>query len=265
MKKPLLTLVKVGGAVLEKEDSRKELLQKFAALDGPKVLIHGGGREASQLSEELGRPAELIEGRRITDDFQLKVAVMVYAGAVNKQVVAELQSLECQAIGLSGADGNLIQAVKRPVGDIDYGWVGDIIGVNATLLQVLLQEGYSPVLCALTHNGEGNLLNTNADTIASEVAGALQKHFSVRLLYCFEHAGVLAKLSDPDSLFPELWESELNQLLQQKIVHAGMKPKLHTGFKACQQGVEEVWIGNQQMLQNGPVKGTRLRTKSIPE
>lgn len=265
MKKPLLTLVKVGGAVLEKEDNRKELLQKFAALDGPKVLVHGGGREASKLSEELGRPAQLIEGRRITDDFQLKVAVMVYAGAVNKQVVAELQSMECQAIGLSGADGNLIQAVKRPVAEIDYGWVGDILSVDATLLQLLLQEGYSPVLCALTHNGQGNLLNTNADTIASEVAAALQQHFSVRLLYCFEHAGVLAKLSDPQSLFTELWEAELDPLLEQKIVHAGMTPKLHTGFKACHQGVEEVWIGNEQMLQNGPIKGTRLRTKSLAE
>ena len=265
--KKKLNLVKVGGALLENNQSRKELLKHFAQLQGPKVLVHGGGREASRLAEQLGQPSQLIDGRRITDAFQLKIAVMVYAGAVNKQVVAELQSEACNALGLSGADGNLIRAQKRPVKDIDYGWVGDIEEVNASFLLPLLEQEISPVICALTHDGQGQLLNTNADTIASYLAIALSEHFELRLMYCFEHAGVLANRNDPSSFFPEIWEDQVHDLVEKKIVSEGMRPKLHNGFNACRGGVQEVWIGSSTMLNSPNPTGTRLqvkRTKQVP-
>lgn len=256
-----LNLIKVGGALLENDQARQEFLKRFAQLPEPKVLVHGGGREASRLAEQLGQPSQLVDGRRITDAFQLKIAVMVYAGGVNKQVVAELQSEGCNALGLSGADGNLIRAHKRPVKAIDYGWVGDIEEVNASFLTALLESNISPVICALTHDGQGQLLNTNADTIASHLAIALAQHYKLRLIYCFEHPGVLANLRDPSSLYPEIWEHQLPDLVEKKIVAEGMRPKLHNGFDACRGGVQEVWIGNTEILSSPAPKGTRLQVR----
>ena len=258
MKKPTIHIVKVGGALLEDAPQRKALLDHFASLKGLKVLVHGGGREATALADQLGSPARLIEGRRITDAGQLRIALMVYAGRVNKQLVADLQAQSCQALGLSGADGDLIRAIKRPVGEIDFGWVGDVQKVNTPFLTQLLEWGLCPVICALTHDGEGQMLNTNADTIASAIACALSSTHETRLMYCFELPGVLRTMEDKDSVIPQIDEEELPVLLSQGIISKGMLPKLQAGFQACRAGVGSVQIGNFTMLAGTRSAGTRL-------
>ncbi len=246
--KPVLSIVKIGGAFLEEAGLVESFTSAFASLEGPKILVHGGGQRATQLSRRLGVEPRVVDGRRITDAASLEVAVMVYAGWANKTLVAKLQSLGCNALGVSGADAGLIRARKRPAGEIDYGFVGDIDEVNASGIADLLAAGVVPAFCALTHDGQGQLLNTNADTIASELAVALSGQFTTRLLYCFEKAGVLRDVSDPASVIPRIDAAAYADMRANGQVAAGMIPKLHNCFQALEKGVGQVFIGAPEML-----------------
>ena len=252
-----LSIVKVSGNIIENEAILLPFLQDFADLTGPKILVNGGGKKASQWAERLGIPVQINAGRRITDTDTLELITGIYAGQVNKSIVATLQGLECNAIGLSGADGNAIQAIKRPVAAIDYGWVGDVQSVNSVFFAQLLNQGLSPICCALTHDGKGQLLNTNADTIASQLAVALSKRFEVSLYYCFEQRGVLQSLEDPDSLIENIDSKKYEELLDQKIIHQGMLPKMKNAFNALNQGVSKVAIGKSEMISSS-IKHTSI-------
>ncbi|KAA6348871.1 Acetylglutamate kinase [termite gut metagenome] len=247
----LLTIVKAGGKIVENADSLQSFLKDFARISGHKLLIHGGGRSATQLAERLGIPSQMVDGRRITDEETLKVVTMVYAGLVNKNIVAQLQALNIDAIGLTGVDMNLISAVKRPVQTIDYGFVGDVQHVNSLALKYLLDQNYLPVLAPITHNGKGVLLNTNADTIASETAKALAYDFNVRLIYCFEKKGVLSNENDENSTISTLNKEEFLQYKAAGIIHAGMIPKLENAFEAIASGVKEVIITRASDIHTG--------------
>jgi len=252
-----LTIIKVGGKVVEDESSLHQLLKDFSRIAGNKILVHGGGRAATNIADKLGIKSNMVEGRRITDEETLKVVTMVYAGLVNKGIVAKLQALGTNAIGLTGADMNIIEAVKRPVQDIDYGYVGDVVGVNAGTLAQLISDGVIPVVAPLTHDGEGQLLNTNADTIASELAVSLSSYFEVRLIYCFEKKGVLADENDENSLISLLSSTEFEEMKEEGVIFGGMIPKLFNGFNAMKQGVNSVIITNPSAL-GGGFGGTRL-------
>lgn len=241
---PMTSILKIGGNVLASPELLAQALQYFISLPSPAILVHGGGKEASQLATQLGIVPKMVDGRRITDAPTLKVVTMVYAGLVNKRLVAQLQALGCNAIGLSGADGNLIRAHQRPVGIIDYGFAGDIDIINTQTLTSLLSAGLSPVCCAITHNQRGQLLNTNADTIASTLAQALAPTTEVSLQYCFEKAGVLKDADKDDSVIPFLPYSHYQQLKEKGNIHSGMIPKLDNAFAALQAGAQEVIIGN---------------------
>ena len=237
-----LHIVKLGGGLLESSENIKTALSSFHALSGHKIFVHGGGSQASALCEKLGIEPKMHNGRRITDDDTLEVAVMVYAGLANKTVVAGLQKLGTNAIGLTGADANLIQADKRVVQDIDYGWAGDIRSVNTANLKALLSIGLSPVFCAITHDQNGQLLNTNADTIAATVASALAADYEVHLHYCFGHAGVLKDVKDENSVIPTIQVGEVDELHHKGIIADGMLPKLQNAVMALQHGVQAVTI-----------------------
>lgn len=252
-----LTIVKVGGKIVEDSASLNTLLKDFALLVGQKILIHGGGRSATALAEKLGIETKMEDGRRITDAEMLKVVTMVYAGLINKDIVARLQTLRLDAIGLTGADMNLILSEKRPVKEIDYGFVGDIKAINAPALLELLQQDYVPVLAPLTHDGKGNLLNTNADTIAGETAKAMALHFNVRLIYCFEKKGVLMNEADEDSVIPFLDAKLFKQYKEEGVIRDGMIPKLENAFQALATGVKEVIITRASDINTG--KGTFIR------
>lgn len=214
-------------------------------------MVHGGGRRVTELGRQLGIASQLIGGRRITDAASLELAVMVYGGLVNKGIVAQLQGLSCNAIGMSGADGNAIYAHKRPVKEIDYGLVGDVDGINAETVSKLLESGFTPVFCALTHDGKGQLLNTNADTIASEMAIGMSGLFETTLYYCFENKGVLRDKEDQDSVISHIDRHSYTELLKHKIIDEGMLPKLENCFHALHQNVSRVCIGNSTMLSPG--------------
>lgn len=251
-----LKIVKIGGNVIDDEAALSRFLTDFAALSGPKILVHGGGKLATQMAEQLGLPQTLLHGRRVTDADTLRIAVMVYAGWINKRIVAGLQAVHCSALGLCGADGNVLRAVKRPVADIDYGWVGDITpeGVNATWLQVILDQGFTPVFSAVTHDGKGHLLNTNADTIAATLAVAMGRQRPTDLLLCFEKKGVLRDVNDPNSLLPSIASAEWPPLKESGLVHSGMLPKLDNAFNAVRQGVASVrilWSGDLSQVEGG--------------
>ena len=252
-----LTIVKVGGNVVEEEASLKSLLKDFSRIAGYKVLVHGGGKTATILSEKLGIESKLVEGRRVTDEDTLKVVTMVYAGLVNKNIVAGLQALGNNAIGLTGADLNIILASKRPVGEIDYGFVGDIKFVNYQSLNELLNSGAVPVMAPITHDGRGQLLNTNADTIASELAVAMCFDYDVRLIFCFEKSGVLMNEADPTSKINEINPTLFEELKKSGVVSGGMIPKLSDGFAALNRGVGVVVITNPTGISEG-LRGTRL-------
>lgn len=247
-----LTLVKVGGGIVEDAASLSNLLDKFAKIEGLKVLVHGGGRSATKIAEQLGIQQTMIGGRRITDAETLKVVTMVYAGLVNKNIVAQLQARGVNALGLTGADMNVIVSHKRPIKkvkmedgttqDVDYGYVGDIDKVNSELLADLIAKGVVPVLSPIGHDTQGNLLNTNADTIASEAAIALAKHFDVTLMFCFEKRGVLSNPDDDDSVIPSITASDFPRLVEEGVVSGGMLPKLENSFSAIASGVSEVVI-----------------------
>jgi acetylglutamate kinase len=238
-----LFIVKIGGNVLDNKTYLDQFLRDFSSIKQSKILIHGGGKIATRLGEKLGIESKYINGRRITDAETIDLVTMVYGGLVNKQLVARLQQLGCNAVGLTGADGNLIKAVKRPVKDIDYGFVGDIKteDVNVSLLQTLLSVGGVPVLAPLTHT-DGFMLNTNADTIASTLAIALSVLFSVRLIYCFEKRGVLMDVNNDESVITSLPESKYQSLLAQHVLADGILPKLENAYSSIHQGVKEVLI-----------------------
>ena len=252
MNKSVVTIYKIGGGIIDEAVELRKFLGLLAQTSGLKILVHGGGKGASTMLRELGLTPQLINGRRVTDAATLDIVTMFYAGKTNKQVVAELQKLGVNALGLSGADGNAIRGVKRPVKDIDYGFVGDLepASVDANLLQQLLAAGLTPVLCPIIHDGQGQLLNTNADTIASAVAVALARTYTVRLHYCFEKNGVLRDVADEQSVIPEIDATTYAELKQQGIIADGMLPKLENAFAALNQGVSQVIIGHARNIGN---------------
>lgn len=239
---PSLTLIKVGGKIVEEASSLQRLLTDFAAISGHKLLVHGGGRSATRIAEQLGIESRMVDGRRITDAETLRVVTMVYGGLVNKNIVAGLQARGVNALGLTGADMDVIRSVKRPVKDIDYGYVGDVERVDARLLGDLIARGVVPVMAPLTHDGAGNLLNTNADTIASETARALAARFDVRLVYCFEKKGVLRDPDDEDSVIPSLNRRSFEALTADGTIAGGMIPKIENALAAIEAGVKRVII-----------------------
>ncbi|MEH0154307.1 acetylglutamate kinase [Limibacter armeniacum] len=249
-----VSVIKIGGNIIDNEQECAAFLKQFAELKGAKILIHGGGKIASEMGTRLGIQPNMVNGRRITDADTLEVVTMVYGGLVNKNLVASLQALGCNSLGLTGADGNLITAIKRPVGEIDYGFAGDVTGVNTEVLEALLNANFIPVVAPLTHNQQGQLLNTNADTIATELAKALaSKGYEVSLRYCFDKPGVMLDLSDPNSLVTEMNTSLYEQLKKQGVIAAGMIPKLHNAFDATNAGVTNVYMGlAENLLQEKP-------------
>jgi acetylglutamate kinase len=252
-----LTLIKVGGKIVEEEESLRRLLHDFAGIEGCKLLVHGGGRSATQLASRLGVETKMVNGRRITDLEMLKIVTMVYGGLVNKNIVAGLQALEVNALGLTGADMNLICSDKRPVKEIDYGYAGDVKTVNAACLVSLLQQHIVPVLAPLTHDKQGHLLNTNADTIAGETAKALAPYFDVALIFCFEKRGVLKDENNDNSVIPELTAELVKQYVQEGIIQGGMVPKLENAFEAVRSGVKEVIITHASEINKN--SGTRIK------
>lgn len=245
-----LTVIKVGGKIVEEEATLKSLLERFSKVDGKKVLVHGGGRSATALATKLGIESKMVDGRRITDAETLKVVTMVYAGLVNKNIVANLQSLGLNALGLTGADMNYMRSDKRPVKTVDYGFVGDVKEVNASLLADLISKDVVPVLAPLTHDKKGNLLNTNADTIAGEAAKALAQYFDVTLIYCFEKKGVLRDENDDDSVIAEINPQLFQEYVEKGIIQGGMIPKLENSFAAINAGVSKVVITKADELGN---------------
>jgi acetylglutamate kinase len=249
--KKKLSIVKIGGNVIENKDELSNFVQLFCDLKGPKILVHGGGKRATQIGEKLGIKTQMSGGRRITNDESLEVVVMVYAGLVNKNIVALLQANGCNAIGLSGADGNCIKAHKRLVKDIDYGYAGDIDKVDDRVISDLLKAGLIPVFCAITHDEKGQLLNTNADTIASEIAIGMSKDFETTLYYCFEKKGVLEEITEEDSVIKHIDAEIYQQLLEKGVIARGMLPKLENCFHALNKNVCRVCIGDTGMLMDG--------------
>lgn len=237
-----LTLIKVGGKIVEEPDTLQQLLRDFSSIEGHKVLVHGGGRSATKIASQLGIESQMVNGRRITDAEMLKVVTMVYGGLVNKNIVAGLQALQVNALGLTGADMDIMRSDKRPVKDVDYGFVGDVKEVNADVLASLIQQGIVPVLAPLTHDKQGHMLNTNADTIAGEAAKALAKYFDVTLMFCFEKKGVLLNEDDDESVIPEIDRASFQKYVAEGIIQGGMIPKLENAFQAIDAGVKEVII-----------------------
>jgi acetylglutamate kinase len=257
-----LSVIKIGGNVIDNSEKLHQFLLDFTAIPGDKILIHGGGKIATELGVSLGVEAKMVDGRRITDIETLRVVTMVYAGLINKNMVAQLQAKGCNAIGLTGADGNVIKAVKRPVKDIDYGFVGDLdaSSVSSETLGSLLNAGLVPVFCAITHDGDAQLLNTNADTIASAVAVAMASTYDTSLIYCFEKRGVMRDIDDDNSLVTEIRMEQFETLKEEGVVSGGMIPKLHNAFEAIKSGVSTVYIGKADELPriSGNNFGTRL-------
>lgn len=257
-----LTVIKIGGNVIDDDTVLHSFLESFATLKGKKILVHGGGKLATRLAEQMGVKQQLVDGRRITDAETLKIVTMVYGGYVNKNIVARLQSLQCTALGLTGADMDLVPAIKRPLkNDIDYGFVGDLVpGADTQRWRWLLDSAVTPVMAPLTHDGLGQLLNTNADTIAQEIATLLSPFYKVQLIYLFEKRGVLLDAEQEDSVIPVINPVRYAQLKEENIVSAGMLPKLDNAFAALNNGVAQVIIGQSQQLSHiiAGTAGTRI-------
>lgn len=236
------TVVKVGGAVVEDEAQLSRLLSDFSAIEGRKVLVHGGGRRATAVAKALGIETKMVNGRRVTDESMLEVVTMVYGGLVNKNVVARLQACGVNALGLTGADIDVMRSHKRPVKDVDYGFVGDVERADGDKLSTLIEAGIVPVMAPLTHDGHGRMLNTNADTIASETAKALAKHYDVTLIYSFEKAGVLSNPDDNSSVIPTITRADFERYVADGTVAGGMIPKLENALAAIDAGVKRVNI-----------------------
>jgi acetylglutamate kinase len=243
-----LKIIKIGGNVISDKAKLAEALTDFAAIKTLKILVHGGGRKASELSKQMGIEPQMINGRRVTDEAALEIVTMVYSGLLNTQIVANLQALGCNAMGLNGADLNAIQTHKRVVKNVDYGFVGDVDFCNSELISELIYLGISPVFCAITHDKKGQLLNTNADTIASILAVSLSEYFEVELTYTFEKAGVLYDAADDNSLIPLITKSDYEQLKTDNIIFDGMIPKIDNAFLALENGVGLVAIGGTQFI-----------------
>lgn len=245
-----VAIVKIGGNIIDDASELRQFLSDFSKIEGYKILVHGGGKSATKMAESIGLVPQMIDGRRITDAAMLDVVVMVYAGQINKNIVAQLQANGTNAIGFSGADGNLIQSEKRNHPTIDYGFVGDVKKVNIPLLETLILGGIVPVFCAITHDKKGQLLNTNADTIASELAIALSEVFEVTLNYCFEKPGVLFDAEDDSSVIENINPELYAKLKAEKAIHSGMIPKLDNCFNSLSKGVQKIKIGHHRMLQD---------------
>ena len=260
-----LFIIKIGGNVIDDENNLADFLADFALIDAKKILVHGGGKIATKIGEQLGIASNYINGRRITDAATIDLVTMVYGGLVNKKIVAKLQSLHCNALGVTGADGNIIPATKRPVvNEIDFGFVGDVQteNIGTSNLELLLANHFTLVVAPLTHDGKGQILNTNADTVASSLAVALSKHYAVRLVYCFEKKGVLENVADNDSVIDLITKEKYQQLLVEKKLFDGILPKIDNAFAAIDCGVKEVLIGDaKDLLQNvtNHTKGTLIK------
>ena len=243
-----LTIIKVGGGILSERKLFKIFLENYSKIKGLKLLIHGGGVIASNYMIRLGIPVKMNDGRRITDSNTLDIAVMTYAGLINKNIVSILQKFNCNAIGLSGADANLITSKIRETKEIDYGLVGDIVSINDNFINQLLKLKISPIICSLTHNGYGQLLNTNADSIASEISIKLSKNYDVTLKYCFDKPGVLIDKNDNLSFKKTISKTDYKQLVNNKIISDGMVPKIENCFYALENGVNNVFIGDHDII-----------------
>lgn len=252
-----LTIIKVGGKIVENSESLNSLLKDFAAVEGKKLLVHGGGRSATQMAARLGVETKMVDGRRITDEAMLEVVTMVYGGLVNKRIVAGLQALGIDTVGLTGADMNIVLSDKRKVSAVDYGWVGDVKRVNAEAVATLIESGCCPVVAPLTHDGCGHMLNTNADTMAGEMAKAMAAHYDVTLMFCFEKPGVLADENDDSSLIPTITPAVLDDLKRRGVVSGGMIPKLDNAIACVSAGVESVVITQADRIAD-PYAGTKI-------
>lgn len=248
-------IIKIGGNIIDDETKLASFLQSFAAVKGKKILVHGGGKLATKLADQMGVQQQMIDGRRITDAETLKIVTMVYAGYINKNIVAQLQAHGCNAMGLTGADANLLQAHKRTHASIDYGFVGDVDVVNTDLIQLLLNQDITLVAAPITHNAQGDLLNTNADTIAQELATSLAQLYEVTLIYSFEKSGVLLDVNDENSVILQMGPAYYTELKQQQLIFAGMIPKLDNAFAALAKGVRKVIIGKAEEL-HGLIAGS---------
>jgi len=238
-----LYIIKIGGNVIDDDKTLQKFLRDLSSLKANKILVHGGGKVATEISKGLGIEAQMVDGRRITDAETLKIVTMVYGGLINKKVVSQLQSMGTNAIGLTGADANIMLASKRPVKNgIDYGFVGDVEKIEAAPLATLISSGLTPVIAPLTHDGKGNMLNTNADTVASTLAVALSKSFDVSLVYCFELKGVLQDINDKNSVISSIDTEKYGQLKQEGVIAKGMIPKMDNSFDAIKAGVKSVII-----------------------
>lgn len=257
----MINVVKIGGNVIDSPEALDAFLNEFARLEGKKILVHGGGKEATRMSRSMGIEAKMIDGRRVTDRQTLDIVTMVYAGLINKRIVAALQKRGCNAVGLTGADGNAIPATRRPAEPIDYGFVGDIdpLKVNAPFMAALLDAGCVPVFCAICHDSQGTLLNCNADSVAAAVALGASRIAPTRLTYCFEKAGVMTDLNDESSVIPLVTAETFESLRRQGIVAEGMIPKLQNALASARQGVAEVRICKAEALLTGG--GTIIRTE----
>lgn len=248
-----LFIIKIGGNVIDDDNALAAFLENVAQIEAPKILVHGGGKIATRLGDQLGIESKYVDGRRITDGDTIDLVTMVYGGLVNKKLVAALQKNNCNAIGITGADGNLVPAVKRPVKTIDYGWVGDVLqnDIPADKWGALLEAGFTPVLAPLTHDKKGHILNTNADTMASSIAIALSKAYDTRLIYCFEKKGILTDVNNDDTVVTRLNKSRYTELKTAGSLFAGILPKIDNAFAAIDAGVKEVLIGHaDDLIQN---------------
>ncbi|VAW28599.1 Acetylglutamate kinase [hydrothermal vent metagenome] len=251
-----LEVIKIGGKVIDNKEHLAAVLYAFAKIKGPKILVHGGGSKASEMEKILGLTPNMAEGRRITDAQSLEVVTMVYAGLINKNIVAGLQANGCNAIGLSGADANVICSQKRPLKLIDYGFVGDVKSVNSNFISKLAEAGLTPVFSAITHDGNGQLLNTNADTMAAEIATAMSARYEVALTLAFEKSGVL---DAKGNVIEKITEAKFSQLKEEKVIIDGMIPKLSNAFDALRNGVKEVRLTSAEYLTNKKLTYTSVR------
>ena len=251
-----IRIVKIGGNIIDDAIALNDFLQQFAKLKGPKVLVHGGGKLASRLATQMQVPVQMIDGRRVTDRETLDIITMVYAGKISKNIVAKLQGYGCNAVGFSGADGNTVLAEKRPVKAIDYGFVGDIVEVDTKVLKLLVSHDITVCFCAISHDQQEQLFNTNADTIASELAISLSKDYEVELYYSFEKKGVLTDVENPDSVVENIDPSLYGELKSQGLIFEGMIPKLDNCFYAVENGVKNIHLGTPEMIFDPQTKHT---------
>lgn len=254
-----LKIIKIGGNIIDNPIALDNFLIEFSKIEGPKILVHGGGKLATKLAQQMNVEVKMVDGRRITNTETLDIITMVYAGKINKTIVASLQQKSTNALGFTGADGNTIISVKRSVKNIDYGFAGDIVNVNTTVLNTLINANITPVFCAITHDNNGQLLNTNADTIASELAIGFAKEYQTELYYCFEKKGVLLDINDDDSVIENITTKQYEELLAKNIIANGMLPKMNNCFHAINKQVHKVCVGKSEMLYNQNSKFTTIQ------